>query len=321
MPSIPMQTSPSLLTVTLNPALDRNYCVAGFRTDGVHRARSLRVTAGGKGVNVARVWRTLGGRAVATGLAGGTAGAFLRAAIVDEGIEDKFVEIEDETRTSIEVFDPTTGAESVVNEDGPAASTAEIAKFMQVYGGLVGTVDYVAISGSAALGIEPSIYTALVSLATSQGVRVLVDVSAANLVAAATGSPTYIKPNREEASALGAHIDRWDHAGREAMTLCQSSGAEAVMISGGAAGAVVATSSQAWSAQAPAVPVVTTLGSGDSMSAGFLWGLALKPDDYGHALHWGIAAGTANTLRQGAGWLSMAEIEEIWGKIIVNLVT
>ncbi|MDR3709974.1 MAG: 1-phosphofructokinase family hexose kinase [Capsulimonadaceae bacterium] len=310
-----MQSTPTLLTVTLNPAVDRNYCVDGLKGEGVHRAACVRVTAGGKGVNVARVWNALGGRAVATGLAGGTSGDFLCAAIETEGIENRFVRIKDETRWTVAAADPSSGRELVINEQGPAATEAEQAEFLAEFSGLLRASPLVAICGSAAVGVAAEFYRTLVELCAGAGARVLVDLWGENLKAAVAGRPNYVKVNIDEAASLGEPIEAWDDAPVEAMKICRASGIEYLVISGGDRGAIAATASHAWRADAPSVRAVTTLGSGDSMTAGILWGLAERPGDFANALRWGVAAGTANTLRAGAGWLSIGDISAMWGRI------
>jgi len=313
-----MSKAPVLLTVTLNPAVDRNYEVDGFSADGVYRAQSVRVTAGGKGVNVARVWRTLGGQAIATGFAGGQCGDWLCRKITAEGIASEFVPISGETRMAISISDPGASHQAVINELGPQATTIEQERFLDRLADLSCKADYVAICGSAALGVPPEFYATMIDIVRRSAAKILVDASGDNLLAATSAGPHIVKPNRIEAEAIGARIENWDQAPLEALNVCRNYGLEAVLISGGADGAVIATQSEAWSARAPSVPVVSTIGCGDSMAAGLLWGLALDGSDLGSALRWAVAAGAANTLCHGAGWMANRDIEAMWGRIKTN---
>lgn len=307
----------SLLAVTLNPAVDRNYQIPGIGLDGVFRAQSVRVTAGGKGVNAARVWRTLGGRAAATGFAGGPAGEMLRRMIAAEGIADEFVRIADETRTSIAVSDSAAQHDFVINEIGPAATSDEQSAFADRFESLVSGFDWVAICGSAAGGVPAHLYAELIDIAHRGGARVLLDASGENLRAGAGAGPDVVKPNAFEAAALGARIDRWSDAPGAALRLSNEFSVGAVLISGGAAGAVVCADGQLWSGRGPELTAASTLGCGDSMAAGVMWALS-KGQDWGQALRLGIAAGAANALTPGAGWMSMGDIQAQWGRIQAN---
>jgi fructose-1-phosphate kinase PfkB-like protein len=155
----------------------------------------------------------------------------------------------------------------------------------------------------------------MVKIARRGRAKVLLDTSGGNLLAGTMAGPHIVKPNRVEAEAIGAKISAWDEAPFEASRLCRRYGLEAVLISGGSDGAVVASQSGVWSARAPRTNVVSTLGCGDSATAGFLWGLARNPDDLSGALRWAVAAGAANTLCRGPGLMAISDIEAMWGRI------
>ena len=146
------------------------------------------------------------------------------------------------------------------------------------------------------------------------GVKTAVDASGDALVDAVRAHPYIVKPNREEARALGAHIESWDDAPVAAEGIRNRHGVQIVLITGGADGAVVASADGVWSANSPRINVVSTLGSGDSALAGFLWALG-RGDDCGEALRLAVACGAANALTVGAGRCSAVRIAEMSGKI------
>ena len=111
-----------IITVTLNPALDKTLEVPNFTPGRRHRTVDQMTMPGGKGVNVARAIKRLGQPVIATGLAGGATGTRIVEALNDEAILNAFVRIREESRTNTAVLDPTTGLHTEINERGPAVS-------------------------------------------------------------------------------------------------------------------------------------------------------------------------------------------------------
>src|ERR1700722_291797 len=114
---------PKFVTVTPNPAIDRTYLVSDFEAGEVTRTESVLLSAGGKGINVARALKTLRSDVIATGFAGGLIGEQFVALLDQESIAQDFVDISpNETRTSILIVDQGTARQTVVNEPGPELS-------------------------------------------------------------------------------------------------------------------------------------------------------------------------------------------------------
>ena len=115
-----------IITVTLNAAIDKSLSVPSFRLGQRHRTVERRALAGGKGVNVARMLKTLGQPVIATGFQGGPTGTQIVAQLGEESILHDFVRIREESRTNTSVLDPTTGEQTEINERGPSVSTTVI---------------------------------------------------------------------------------------------------------------------------------------------------------------------------------------------------
>ena len=295
----------SILTVTLNAAVDKTYTVPGFTLNGVYRPSRTRVTAGGKGINVARVYQTLGGRAVATGFLGGSNGDYIRRQIVTEGIADAFVAVADESRVCIAVMDPISGTQTEVNENGPQVAHADCEALFGRLRELLPGCDAVVLSGSIPPGTPATIYRDIIRLAQDEfGVRAVLDTSGDALVQGISAQPFLAKPNQHELIALGI---RADDVGTAAQQVCARYGVAVALVSAGARGAFLATFEGLWSAVPPPVRLVSAVGSGDSLTAGFLWALG-RGESLPEALRLGAGAGTANVLSESAGFLESTQV-------------
>ena len=112
-----------IVTVTMNAAIDRTVTVPNFQLGHRHRASQGLTLAGGKGINIARALKLLDVPVVATGLAGGRAGRRIVEELTSEAILNDFVGIDDESRTTTVVVDPTSGTLTEINEWGPVSYT------------------------------------------------------------------------------------------------------------------------------------------------------------------------------------------------------
>ena len=119
-----------IVTVTLNTAIDKTLSVPNFRLGRRHRTVEQTTMPGGKGVNVARVLKTLGAPVIATGLAGGATGTRIVDQLTQLSVLSDFVRIGEESRTNTAVIDPTTGEQTEINERGPKVTPREIELFV-----------------------------------------------------------------------------------------------------------------------------------------------------------------------------------------------
>lgn len=299
----------SILTVTLNAAVDKTYTVPGFALNGVYRPTQMRVTAGGKGINVARVYQTLGGQAVATGFLGGSNGDYIRRHLTAEGISDAFVTVAEESRVCIAVMDPVTGTQTEVNENGPNVEPADCEALFGRLRELLPGCEAVILSGSIPPGTPPTIYRDIIRLAQEEfGVRAVLDTSGEALAQGVTARPYLAKPNQHELLALNIQAD---DVGSAAQALRERYAIPVALVSAGARGAYLAAAEGVWSAVPPPVALVSAVGSGDSMTAGFLWALLGQNASLSEALRLGVGAGTANVLSEGAGFLESAQVYDL----------
>jgi 1-phosphofructokinase family hexose kinase len=305
--------------VTLNTAVDRSYVVGGFHAGGVYRSTEYWVGAGGKGINVARVLRALGGEALVLGLAGGPSGNLVSACLDGEGIPYELVPVSGETRVCITVADPEAGVQTVINEAGPEVRAEESAAFLGSARGLYRRLEpgsLVALAGSIPRGDTAGLYPSLVCLAREQGLRSVLDASGEPLVAGAEARPWMLKCNAQEWVALEGCCPATPADAVAAARARLGGGTQWVVITLGSVGAVLVGADEAWFASPPKVVTRNAVGSGDSFLAGLLWSWE-RGDSPADSLAWGVAAGAANAEVWAAGGCRGERVQELRSAVTV----
>ena len=194
-----------ILTVTLNTAIDKTLAVPNFRLGRRHRTVEQTTNPGGKGVNVARVLKTLGAPVIATGLAGGATGTRLVEQLTQLSVLSDFVRIREESRTNTAVIDPTTGEQTEINERGPAVSEQEIELFVDKLLYLAKGASMCVFAGSLPRNVDVDVYAGLIRELKRLGVVTLVDTDGDPLRRAVRAEPDVISPNVLEAEELVGH--------------------------------------------------------------------------------------------------------------------
>ena len=308
-----------ILCVTPNPAIDRVMVVPGLRLGKVHRIPGSLVMASGKGLNVARAIRILGGSALSAGFLGGHDGRLLAGLAEQEGLPGSWTPIEGQTRTCTILVDPEKGEATVINEAGPAVSAAEWARLQadvlehaaQASG--LSQTSCVCFSGSLPMGDSPAAFAALLRALVAARRQVWVDSSAEGLQAALSAGPVGVKVNGLEAGEmLGMEVSDAASALQAAARL-RNPLARPVVLTLGKAGAVMVTDEGGWLARPPEVQAVSAVGSGDSFLAGLVTSLEAGHPN-GEALRRAAAAGAANALSPGSGRFEYSDFEKILGE-------
>jgi tagatose 6-phosphate kinase len=258
----------TVVTVTLNAALDVTYDVEALVPHATHRVLEVRTRAGGKGVNVARVLHQLGRDTVVTGLAGGHTGTLIREDLAASGLADALVPITGQSRRTLAVVSRRDGGATLLNEPGPQVREGEWARFLAHFDRLLAAAQAVVLSGSLPVGAPVSAYADLVHTAHDHGLPALVDAEGEALHAALLAAPDVVKPNAAELRATTGHDD--PTLGAEALL---RAGARAVVASLGADGLLAMSDAGAWRATPPEVVLGNPMGAGDATMAALADGL------------------------------------------------
>ncbi len=311
-----------IITVTLNAAIDKSLAVPNFRLGRRHRTVEQRTMAGGKGVNIARTLKALGQPVIATGFAGGATGTHIVEQLTDESILNDFVRIREESRTNTSVLDPTTGAQTEINERGPSVSASELELFRDKLLYLARGAAIVVFAGSLPRGVEPDFYASLIRDLERSEVTTVVDADGEPLRQAVRAEPDLVSPNVLEAEELVGHEFAGDEERCLAMAEIGALGpSEVIMTLPDGCLALVLIDGQKRLKRARIEPrePIAKRGSGDAFLAGYLAArYEGRPPD--QCVRFGVACGAESTGRFGAGLIDPREARRLMGDVEVLAV-
>lgn len=306
-----------ILAVTMNPSVDISYPIQNFKLDDVNRVGNVRKTAGGKGLNVARVVKQMGEDVLATGVIGGTIGDCIIQELMKSDIRNHFYQINQESRNCIAILHD--GKQTEILESGPILSAEEGAAFLEKYRELLSEVSLVTISGSLPKGLESGFYRQMVEIGREKGVPVIVDTSGEPLrqVLNHNVKPFAIKPNISELfQLLGMEVEESTSSLKQLLTNKLFHGIEWIVVSMGAAGAFFKHGGDYFRVIIPAIEVVNPVGSGDATVAGLAVALKRKqsvPD----ILKTAMTAGMLNTMEEGTGYIDPEKFNQFFEMVEV----
>jgi len=307
-----------ILTVTLNTAIDKTLAVPNFRLGRRHRTVEQTTMPGGKGVNVARVLKTLGAPVIATGLAGGATGTRIVDQLTQLSVLSDFVRIREESRTNTAVIDPTTGEQTEINERGPSVSEQEIELFVDKLLYLAKGASMCVFAGSLPRNVDVDVYAGLIRELKRLDVETVVDTDGDPLRRAVRAEPGVISPNVLEAEELVGHEfnDEEDHciAVRE---MAELGAHEAIMTAPDGCYAHVVPkdpglppSLYRLRVRHGAVEPHATVGSGDAFLAGFV-AARYNGRSTEECLVYGVACGAESTRHLGAGLIDPGQVARL----------
>lgn len=299
-----------ITTVTLNASIDKAYHMTQKIQNGtVMRVANTRNSAGGKGLNVARVIQLCGADTKATGLVGGYNGRYLESLLDLDGIAHEFEYIAGETRSCINILDSEYGSTEYL-EPGCEVTAEEEATFLEKFPEIIRESDVITISGSAPNGIRKDIYQKLIQIAKAQGKKVILDTSGELLEKGIQSLPTMVKPNQDEIEMLfHIKINSREDVVKYAKKIYER-GIPYVVISLGGDGALLVCEKGIYQGKPPKIDVVNTVGCGDSMVGAFAVALERKMEPE-EALKYAVATASANALSPNTGDFDPVKKDEI----------
>lgn len=289
-----------ITTVTLNASIDKAYYMNGIIENGkVMRVASCINSAGGKGLNVARIVKLCGSEVMATGFVGGFNGKYLEALLDKDGIPYKFTHVKGETRSCINILDEKYGSTEYL-EPGCEITPEEEKQFIELYNNIIKQSNIITISGSTPKGVSKDIYGQMVSLAKEFGKKVLLDTSGELLKRGIKSRPTMVKPNKDEIEQL---FDIKLKGIEDVITYAKKIfdfGIPYVVVSLGDHGALMVCNEGVFYGRPPVIDVVNAVGCGDSMVGAFAVGLERNIPS-SEILKYSMAVATANAMSPNTG--------------------
>ena len=299
-----------IYTITFNPALDYISQVDSFETGKINRTKTEKILPGGKGLNVSIVLKNLGLQNTALGFIAGFTGNELKQEIENYGIKTEFIIVrEGITRINIKI---SSDVETALNGNGPRITEENINELLEKIKKFTSD-DIVILAGNVPKCINKSIYETICSILAERGTTFVVDATKELLINVLKYKPFLIKPNKEELEeTFKEKIETNEDIVKYAEKL-QDMGARNVLISLGGDGAILITETkEVYYSKAPKGKVLNTVGSGDSMVAGFIAGYQ-KNRDYNEAFKMGIAAGSASAFSMNLA--TLPEVESLLKEI------
>jgi len=306
-----------ILCIALTPAWQETRVFEAIRMGAVNRSVSVSRFPAGKGVNVAKVLRTLGARPVLAGFVGGRTGGSCRSAVRKLGIRTAFVATAAPTRVCVTLLESRGGRATELVEEAAAPRPEEWRALFAKLSSAMPRAGVVTLTGALMPGAPPGIYRRIAEMAAESGARLIVDSQGEALLAALKGRPALAKLNvgeLETTLGLRAKGAAGIIAGAHRLL---SLGAECVVVTDGRRGAWLVKGDGCRRLLSPEVPVCNPIGSGDAMTAGIA--LALAQGRTVHdAVRLGAACGAANAMTAEAGSVRRGEVRRLLPLVVME---
>ena len=263
-----------ILTLAMNPAIDKTLTIDNFKVNHVNKVTDIRLDPAGKGINVSKVVKILGGRTKVIAFLGGKNGDFIVDALAKDRLSLVTIPIENETRINTKIVDTKLNTYTDINEKGPHISPENLELFLKQTINYASGDSMVVLTGSVPPGVDDEVYKNLIVKLKSFGVKTILDASGTLFSNALQGRPYLIKPNIHELEAYFNKALKTREAVIEAGKSLLNMGIEIVVVSLGEKGGLLITSQAVLFSPGLKVDVKSTVGAGDAMVAGLCYGLS-----------------------------------------------
>lgn len=308
--------SKPILTLTVNPAIDRIVSVDRLVFEDRAYIESTTEAAGGRGINAARVLASFGAQAVAIATSGGRK---FEEQLQRDGFGKELVKIRSNIRTNLTISD-RQGLSVKMNERGPALTAAEEKRIAAAVEKLLPQASWLMLCGSLPPETDDRLYAKLIQLAVKHQVETLLDTDGDALLRGVEAQPTIVKPNQSEAERLLNTVLITRSQSIDAVLRIKNMGPRSVVLSLGSRGVIASTPSEGVLEVAPPpVQVLCPIGAGDALAAAIVWSLD-RGDSFGDALRWGVAAGTASSMLPGINLAGLEQARAIYPQTQVTRI-
>jgi len=306
-----------ILVICLNPALQRTLWFNKFNPGDVNRASGKVLSAGGKGVNVARIITQLGENATLLTVLGGYTGELIKKYLKQDRISYEAVDVNSETRNCMTILNNYPNQQTEVVEEGDPITKSESNAVIRKFQKLLKKNRFLVISGTTLPGFPKTIYQKFVRMAKQDGVETLVDAAGDLLKKSLRANPYLVKPNWKEMATLINKEIKGTQSMKASMKKVHREGADTVIVTTESSSALLYHADRFYRVDPPKVNVVNSIGSGDGVAAGFSVGMA-RGLSMIESVRLGIACGTANCKTPIAGTVHPKDVEELIRKVRIE---
>jgi 6-phosphofructokinase 2 len=288
----------NIITITLSPAVDKSTFVERIVPDHKLRCAEPTFEPGGGGINVSRALKKLGYASTAMYAQGGYTGKILQDLLFKENILQTPVQVQQTTRENFIVVETSTNLQYRYGMPSPDLTQ--------------GAIDYIVLSGSIPRSVSVDFFKKLSHHCISKNIKLVADTSGNALLEVIKQGVYLIKPNLKELSELaGVDIQNVHQQVEAAKRITKELPVHIIVVSLGAAGAMLVSGDELYHVGAPSVKRKSTVGAGDSMVAGMVYALAHEwPLEL--VLKYGIACGTAATMNSGTQLCNKEDVEMLF---------
>ena len=305
-----------ILTVTINPAVDRNVEVDRLVFEDRAYILSRSDSAGGRGIIASRVLYSYGAKTLAIVTSGGNNGERFEELLSNAGFPVEVVRIGAEIRTNFTITDKQ-GLTIKLNEQGPPITDTELKEIAKRVESRLHKATWLMLCGSIPPGVAPDFYRDLIEMAKQHNVSTLLDTDGEALAHGIEAGPTVVKPNQQEAERLLSRVLITRSHFLEAVRRILGMGAQSVLLSLGGRGAVGADAQRLFEAIPPRIDALSPIGAGDAMAAAFVWART-KKKDFPEAVRWAVAEATASARLPGMQVATFEQAKEIYRSVEIR---
>ena len=305
-----------ITTLCLNPSFDKTVEVDAMTVGGLHRVRRLRTDPGGKGSNVAAVLVRLGAQTRCLGLAGENGAAQYEAMLDQIGVPHGFLHMPGQVRTNLKIVSLDGAEVTEINEPGPEVNIKLLDSLIRLARDNCRGDDFIILTGSLPPGCSHDTYARVMR---ALPVPCVLDASGETLRQSLKATPFLVKPNLQELSDQAGRPLKTREEIREAAHRMIAAGARNVLVSMGAGGALLVNPAGALFSPGLRVPVSSTVGAGDAMTAGFVAGF-VETGSFREAMRRGMAAGAASVMTDGTQLIRREDYDALLGKVEIQEV-
>ncbi len=307
-----------IYTITLSPALDKTIYLKDFQFDKINMIQESYIEAAGKGINSAKVLNLLGSDVTSIAILGGDNGKQIEEMLGNQGLKQKNIFIDENTRMNIKILNFADGSCTEINENTSNISDEAICEFDEIFEDILENAEIVTLSGRLPSSLPKDFYAKYIKKAKSSNIKVLLDTSGEALKYGVKEKPWCIKPNIHEFCEYFGVEELNEKNIVEKCKYLNSLGVEVVILTLGKDGLICSTNGLVYRVEIPKVKSLSTVGAGDSFIGGFL-SMYTKTKNIEKALKYGSAVSIEKVSKKGTNPIDIYNVDKYFEEITFDV--